>query len=227
MLPQELAQLRAPGGGGRRVLPEPVVDEPVRARQDQRRAAARQDVAEQRMGLHAFRRPELAPVVGVGVPAAGRDFPRPLARERDEQGAPALRPFEGSGFEDGLDRGQQALAADRLESRVGLQVLQLHRPLDGPGRRGVPPDAGALESRPHDIAHPRGVIGAERLMHAHPSVHAEVLEGLVGLVEGRRGLGHGSVSDDGAPRRIMAPEPELGSPDPPRYSVPAAHRKAR
>src|SRR5262249_12972428 len=130
---QQSTHLCASRRGRPRMVLEPLVDQPMRARQDLGSSAARRDVAEEGVGLHALRGPELAGVVRVDVPTARRHAPLGMAGKGDEDGAPPFRLLVGMGFQDGVDCSEQTLASYRVEGRMILQFLQLARSLDGPG----------------------------------------------------------------------------------------------
>jgi hypothetical protein len=172
------SELLAPAGGG--FFTEPLVNQPVRAREDLRGSALRKDVAEKREGLNTRGRPKLAPVIGVDVPATGRYSPFLPAGESYEQSPPPLGLCIRIGSENGADRGEQTFTSDCREDGLVLQVLKLCRSLDGPARRFLASDPGFRQAGPSDLAHGRSRMAVERLPQAHPAMLSEMLEGLVG-----------------------------------------------
>src|SRR3569832_159835 len=122
---EALAHLGTPRAGGRRALPEPTMDEPMRAAEHERAAGPRCDVAKERKRLHAARRRKRTRVLRINMPAACGNAPCFLGRKGGKDRAPVLRRLVSLAREYGIAGREHAWASRRAERRMLFQTLQI------------------------------------------------------------------------------------------------------
>src|SRR5215469_8554908 len=173
---EELAHFSTPRITLGRVLLEPFMHETMRAANDLRTPAPRRDITKESKRFHSARRPERARVLRVDVPAAYGDAPCILAWKGDKERAPILRCLIYLAREDGIDCSEHAWAGHGAKYGMLFQTLQMRRPFDSPGRRGVAANANIGEHLPRGLAHRRCTRRAKGLRHSRPSVLVKMLD---------------------------------------------------